>query len=119
LRIAEGVLLPLPGLRVPDAWHGRELAVGIRPEHLLRADAASGPGAADGAERDGRAFEAAVDVVEPVGSEAFVNLRLPGQVLVARLPPGRLPRVDEAVRMRVAGEHVYCFDPVDGKRLEP
>src|SRR5690606_36257603 len=118
LRIAEGVLLPLPGLRVPDAWHGRELAVGIRPEHLLRADAA-GDGAAGGPEGEGCAFEVAVDVVEPVGGEVFGSLRLPGQVLVARLPPGRLPRVDDVVRMRVAGEHVHCFDPVDGKRLEP
>ncbi|HRN29245.1 MAG TPA: translation initiation factor IF-2 N-terminal domain-containing protein, partial [Terrimesophilobacter sp.] len=47
-----------------QGWHGRELQLGVRPEHLLRA----GEGDAD-------AFLAAVDVVEPVGSEVYVNLR--------------------------------------------
>src|SRR5690606_6251635 len=81
LALADGTRLPLPaGAAFEEAWHGRELQVGVRPEHLLRA----GEGDAD-------AFAAFVDVVEPVGSEVYVNLRLGDQALVARLPPGDVP----------------------------
>ena len=116
-----GARLPLPGLQVPDAWQGRGLAVGLRPEHLLRAD---GPeGARDtsmASARDGDGlFEALVEVVEPVGSEVFVNLRLGDSALVARLPPGALPEVGERLPMRAAVDRLHLFDPDDGRRLEP
>jgi multiple sugar transport system ATP-binding protein len=116
-----GVRMPLPGLRGRDAWQGRELALGLRPEHLLRADRLAGDGQDDaGAGRTGNgAFEALVEVVEPVGSEVFVNLRFGGHALVARLPPGNLPRVGDALPMRVAAGHAHVFDPGDGRRLDP
>ena len=106
-----GLCLPLPGLRVPEAWRGRELVAGLRPEHLLRAD---GPGDADGPSAG--AFEAVVEVVEPVGSEVFVNLRLGDHALVARLPPGQLPRVGDTLPMRVAVQALHFFDPGEGGR---
>ncbi|GGK04735.1 ABC transporter ATP-binding protein [Luteimonas terricola] len=113
-----GVRLPLPGLRMPEAWLGRELAVGLRPEHLLRADGAVGSAA--GGTLGVGVFEAVVEVVEPVGSEVFVNLRLGDHALVARLPPGQLPRVGETLSMRVAVEALHFFDPDnDGRRLDP
>ncbi|MCW5580821.1 MAG: sn-glycerol-3-phosphate ABC transporter ATP-binding protein UgpC, partial [Luteimonas sp.] len=81
LALADGTRLPLPAdARFDGAWHGHELQVGVRPEHLLRA----GEGDADG-------FDALVDVVEPVGSEVFVNLRVGAHALVARLAPGDVP----------------------------
>ncbi len=112
LVLPDATRLPLPGLRVPDAWDGRELAVGLRPEHLLRADRLGG----DGATAAG-AFDAQVEVVEPVGSEVFVNLRLGEHALVARLPPGELPRVGELLTLRVATAQLHLFDPGDGGRL--
>ncbi|NLF16223.1 MAG: TOBE domain-containing protein, partial [Lentisphaerae bacterium] len=104
---AGGLRLPLPGLRVPADWAGRELALGLRPEHLLRADG------------DANAFEARVEVVEPVGSEVFVNLRCGDAGLVARLPPDGLPRTGDTLAMRVVAERVHLFDPGDGGRLDP
>ena len=116
-----GLRLPLPGLRVPESWDGRELALGLRPEHLLRADAAA-DAAADTVAGQGRdhvgAFDAQVEVVEPVGSEVFVNLRLGEHALVARLPPGELPRAGEALPLRVATRQLHLFDPGDGGRLQ-
>src|SRR5690554_2700719 len=110
-----GLRIPLPGLRLPGEWQGRELDFGLRPEHLLRADdGGAAPAGGDGSE----GFEALVEVVEPVGSEVFVNLRAGGQALVARLPPGALPRVGETLRMRVDAERVHSFDPGDGQRLD-
>ncbi|MEN1940617.1 sn-glycerol-3-phosphate ABC transporter ATP-binding protein UgpC [Luteimonas sp. MJ246] len=106
--------VPLPGLRVPADWEGRELDMGLRPEHLLRAG-----DAVDGDVDMGVVFEARVDVVEPVGSEVFVNLDLAGHALVARLPPGALPRAGQALPLRVAVGQLHFFDPGDGRRLDP
>src|SRR5690606_29197166 len=74
----DGSRLPLEGDGVPGQWIGRRLDVGVRPEHLVRAG-------------DGSSFAPIVEVVEPVGSEAFVNLQHGNHGLVARLPPGDLP----------------------------
>src|SRR5690606_18965881 len=113
---AEGLRLPLPGLRMAEAWQGREVVVGLRPEHLLAAD---GDGGLGQAAADGGTFEAMVEVVEPVGSEVFVNLRTHGQELVARLPPSRVPRLGERLVMRATGEAAHVFDPASGQRLDP
>ena len=111
----EGLRIPAPGLRLPEEWQGRELDFGLRPEHLLRAD----DGRADAGGNAGDGFEAMVEVVEPVGREVYVNLRAGGQALVARLPPGELPRVGETLRMRVDVERLMVFDPGNGRRLGP
>src|SRR5690606_36030608 len=76
LQLDDGTRIPLP----PDTalareGVGREWDVGIRPEDLHLA----GPGEPH--------LAACVELVEPVGNEAFVTLRLGGQALVARLPP--------------------------------
>ncbi|MEN1928250.1 sn-glycerol-3-phosphate ABC transporter ATP-binding protein UgpC [Luteimonas sp. MJ250] len=115
--VADGDLrVPLPGLRVPGDWEGRELDMGLRPEHLLRADAPAGVEAVGGGDAN---FEALVEVVEPVGSEVFVNLELGGHALVARLPPGDLPRPGELLSLRVAVPRLHFFDIDDGRRLDP
>ena len=108
----DGARIPLPGLQAPPDWSGRPLVLGVRPEHLRRAE----PGDAGGG-----AFDALVEVVEPVGNEVFVNLRLGDAALVARLPPGTLPRPGESLLLRVAVEHAHVFDgapDADGARLE-
>ena len=89
-----------------DAPAARPLLLGLRPEHLLRADA----GEAD-------AFEALVEVVEPVGNEVFVNLRLGGQPLIARLPPDALPQPGQRLALRVAPGRAHAFDPASGRTL--
>ncbi|MGY1457716.1 ABC transporter ATP-binding protein [Luteimonas sp. A534] len=114
--LADGELrVPLPGLQVPGDWEGRELDMGLRPEHLLRADAPAGVEAVGSGDAN---FEALVEVVEPVGSEVFVNLDLGGHALVARLPPGDLPRPGESLSLRVAVAHLHFFDIGDGRRLQ-
>lgn len=62
------------------------------------------------------AFEAHVDLVEPVGNEVFVNLRFVGQPLVARMPPQVLPEPGQGLRVTVENAVLHCFDP-DGLRL--
>jgi len=104
LELADGTHLPLGQASCPEAWFGREVCLGVRPEHLQ-------PG-------DGRAaFQAKVDVVEPVGSEVYVNLRFGPESLVARLAPGTLPEPGGNLSLVVSSHRLHFFDADDGVRL--
>ena len=107
LALDDGTRLPLSGLRAPADWDGRELLVGVRPEHLLPAEGGDA------------AFEATVELVEPVGSEVLVNLRAAGHDLVARLPPTLLPGRGDRLPLALAQGRMHLFDPASGVRLEP
>src|SRR5690606_16797284 len=95
-------------ISLPGDWQGREVVLGLRPEHLARA-----------ADAEADAVAARVELVEPVGSEVFVNLELAGRGLVARLPPGPLPEAGGPLRLRADGARAHLFDPASGRRLEP
>ncbi len=101
----EGVSLALGAAALPDDWNDRTLDLGIRPEHLQLAEAGDA------------ALAPVVEVVEPVGSEVFVNLRLADQALVARLPPERVPVPGETLPLRIPVARVHFFDPDSGARL--
>src|SRR5205085_2498573 len=60
---------------------GQELPVGIRPEHVTVRPGWSEDAAAGGT------FHAIVEVVEPLGSEQIVHVRVDGALLVARVEP--------------------------------
>jgi len=107
LQLEDGVGVPLDGASVREEWLGRDIVVGVRPEHLRpAADSAAG------------AFEAEVEVVEPVGSEVFVNLRLGRQVLVARFDPHVLPERGKPLAITIAGERAHFFDAASGATLK-
>ncbi len=105
LVLDDGAVLPLGLAPVADAWLGRRVAMGVRPEHLLPAGIGKS------------AFEAQVELIEPVGNEVFVNLSHAGQPLVARMPPQRLPEPGQALHMTVEGAALHFFDPDNGLRL--
>ena len=106
-----------PVVNVGDAWlrlpagaaAGRdELVVGMRPEHLVLADAAAPDG-----------LPATAEVVEHLGHEQHVVCRLTdGQLATVRqgshqTAPGALT----AVRLTAPPEHLHCFDPTTGARV--
>ncbi len=110
LQLADGSRLPLQGDDLPDAWLGRTVKLGIRPEHLLLSRDAAGAGS----------FAPLVEVVEPVGSEVFVNLRFGAHPLVARLSPGDLPALPatgDALPLTVESRRVHVFDAASGGRM--
>jgi multiple sugar transport system ATP-binding protein len=106
LGLADGSVMPLPGLSLTAEWGGREIEIGIRPEHLLRADAA----------RDAD-LGAQLEVVETVGNEAFLYLRFGPHPFVARCVPENLPLPGERVSLRLAPGQIHAFDPTTGMRL--
>ena len=106
LVLGDGQRLPLPGATVPDSAFDRDLAIGVRPEHLQTTGEGEG------------GFSPGVEVVEPLGSEVYVTLRHGAQVLTARLPPGELPAPGQPLGLRVAPAHVHVFDAANGARLD-
>ncbi|MCB1741140.1 MAG: TOBE domain-containing protein, partial [Gammaproteobacteria bacterium] len=132
--------LPIGTLTVPEDWpladrHPRVIA-GLRPEHLTLADDSGNPANTLG-------FEAEVELVEWLGAESFVHLRiaspLPGQggFTTTAWPDGAEPapdgllrliaRVDargrgfeaERVRCTVDVRSLCLFDPESGDRIWP
>ena len=98
--------IPLGDADVPVGCLGREIAVGVRPEHLQPAGT------------EGRAaFAPEVEVVEPVGNEVFVNLRHGSQALVARFGPETLPEPGVPLPIAVASRHLHFFETESGRRI--
>ncbi len=110
LDIGEGNRVPMPGAMLPPGWHGREIVVGVRPEHLLPVAAAESEGS----------FAPEVEVVEPVGNEVFLYLRLGSLALVTRAPPER-HRVapGDHLPLKLAVAQLHFFDPETGLRIDP
>ncbi len=106
LSLTDGLVLPLPGLVIDPQWLGRNIDIGLRPEHLLRCTADDTP-----------QFGAELEVIEPVGSEAFAYLRYGPHALVARFTPEDLPEPGRIVSLRAAPGQWHAFDPATGLRL--
>jgi multiple sugar transport system ATP-binding protein len=106
-----GARLPLAGLQSPGtspgALHGREIVLGLRPEHLQCANASAPPAQ----------FDATLEVVEPVGNEMFLNLRFGDLELVARVPPQPLPAPGATLRMAFHPSRLHAFDAASGRRI--
>ncbi len=87
--------------------HGRAEvhSIGFRPEdaRLVAADAGD--------------FAGSVAVVEPLGPEALVHVKLDaGETAVARVREGRVPAVDERIGLAVPPAKMHAFG-ADGRRL--
>jgi multiple sugar transport system ATP-binding protein len=90
----------------------RRVVAGLRPEDLQPV-AANAP--ATGAPR----LRALLEVVEPVGNEAFLNLRHAAGALVARVPPQALPPPGSELDLAFLPQRLHFFDADSGNRIDP
>ena len=137
LRTALGdVALPAEmAAKVRRAGGGRELIVGIRPEHFE--DAAL----VDGRRADGLTFKATVDVLESLGSDKYAYFRLQGarataqeleeraadagtgdapggsDQVVARLDPASRAREGQQLELWFDPGKLHLFNPANGAHL--
>jgi multiple sugar transport system ATP-binding protein len=95
-------------IRVPPAsteslrpLTGKRATLGVRPEALRLAN---------GSDPAEYAFEATVDVVEPLGSEILLNLTAGANALVARVDPGVTVKTHERVRLAFDPARLHFFD---------
>jgi len=105
--VAEGVTVPTPQLAGVSS--GGRVVLGIRSEDLI----------VDSSAPAGEALTLNVDLVEELGSDAYVYGTIAGtdKRLVARTPGRRAPSRDEQVKVRVQPDHVHVFDEATGVRL--
>jgi multiple sugar transport system ATP-binding protein len=98
-----GLRLKIPAARseVLRRHTGGKIVLGVRPEALRVATAA------DPAER---VFESTVEVVEPLGNEILLDVRVGASLMVARVDPATRVKVRDAVRLSVDPERLHFFD---------
>jgi len=94
--------IKLPGS--PGAVRGREVFVGLRPEHLQPC--------ADG---DASLFMN-VTLVEPLGADTLIHGHIGGQGLVARLAAGA--SAEGKLALRFTADQAHWFDAASGQRIE-
>jgi len=107
LDFADGNRLPLAGLAGAklSAADGRELIVGIRPEHFSPLTSDVG-------------LNSQVQVVEPLGSDTLVHFAVGGATLTARLPPELRPKAGEAIKLGLDPAKIHLFDPETERALQ-
>ena len=99
---------------VPDScraaigpYSGKQITLGIRPEHLRLVDRAESSGLNP---QHSVVIAVATEAVERLGAESHVNLKAGGLSLVARVESGIEPEVGRQVLAAVFAEHLHFFD---------
>jgi len=85
-----------------DGGSGRDVLLGIRPEHLRIA---------------GAGLRGVVTLVENLGGEEVVHCRVGDARVAVRGPRPLGPAVGDPVVLGCPPEHVHLFDPAGGRRL--
>lgn len=118
-------ILPAPASAEPD---GREVILGVRPEHLLintspsdelpsnksRSDDAT---ASQSSADFKSGVEAEVVVIEPTGADTQIFCKLAGNDVVAVTRERHSFRPGDRIRLNVQDGKTCLFDPVSGGRL--
>jgi len=90
-----------PDARALGAYNGREVIMGVRPEHLALGDGAPGLG-----------FDARADVIEQLGSEILLETRVGSHsITVARVAPETAIARGDQVRLSAQPGRLHFFDP--------
>ena len=107
-----GVTVPIGATRAAglDVTPGRAVVLGVRPEHLLPADADSTAGGT---------IPLQLDAVEPLGNEVLLHGRAGAVDMTARVAPGgRLPVPGDIVPLVPDARHVHLFYADSGLALD-
>jgi multiple sugar transport system ATP-binding protein len=108
--IGDGLVFPLGGYaNGPEFGEGRSVVVGIRPEDVTIG--VEPPGQSD------RGGAAEVLVVEPLGHETLVVLRVGASQVVARAPARSDVSPGQRLPFSINPERVHLFDARTGDRL--
>lgn len=70
-----------------------------------------------GAADPGRSFSASVQLLEPIGSDTFVELAAGDATLVARVPPDAGLQIGQNVRAELLPGRIHLFEREHGERI--
>jgi multiple sugar transport system ATP-binding protein len=82
-------------------YKGQPITMGVRPEDLH---------VSSGADSPGTLIDAVVDVVEPLGSEILLDVRVGPNSMVARVEPTVRVKVHEPMKLALIPERLHFFD---------
>jgi multiple sugar transport system ATP-binding protein len=101
-----GASLPLQSHSAGKAagLEGRDVVVGIRPEHFVPAG-------------EGHALSGRVQVVEPLGSDTLIHFVLGPSTLTARVAPEMRPNPGEDLTIGVDPSRIHLFDAATERAL--
>jgi multiple sugar transport system ATP-binding protein len=109
VRVNERVVLPVPASRTDryGAYRGKEMVLGIRPEHIFDYQEAARPGWAR--------LDAPVDVVEPMGKETEVHFFIDRTPVCAWCEPSTPATPGEVLPLTVDLNNMHLIEPQSGR----
>jgi multiple sugar transport system ATP-binding protein len=98
-----GIRLKVPSEVAPrlGRYSGQEVTLGIRPEDLRIASPADPPELS---------LDATVEVVEKLGSEILLDVKVGGSTMVAAVEPSALTKVRDQLRLTPNLDRLHFFD---------
>jgi multiple sugar transport system ATP-binding protein len=105
IRLSDRLSLPVPESRVTRyrPFIDQEVIFGLRPEDLTEGRGDLPPGNA--------AFQAQLDVVEPMGMETMVYFLVDGTEVCGRVTPSAAKNAGETMRLVADLNHMHLIDP--------
>ena len=102
--LGDGATLALPkGRKLDGAGDGTAVLLGLRPEHLTRAQ---GPAPAEGIVRS----NATIELIQPTGSRSYATFRLGGVPVMAELQAHDVSRPGEEISLDINLNRASLFD---------
>jgi multiple sugar transport system ATP-binding protein len=99
----DGAELPLPReRRLNGAANGMAVLLGLRPEHMMRAQGPVGEGIAR--------TEATIELIQPTGSRSYATFRLGGGPVMAELQAHDVSRPGEKIAIDINLRRASLFD---------
>jgi len=109
IRLTDRIAFPLPAnraARYQGVTRNEKLLLGLRPEHITEAKAHPGPGI--------EAFDAVLDVTEPMGMETLIYFTLEGAQICGRVNPNAGARDGAPLRLAVDLNNMHLLNEVTG-----
>ena len=109
VKLANGDVLPIPPQRFNRyaAYKGREMILGLRPEHITEPQNAGKPGTAP--------MTCVVDVVEPMGMETLVHFFVSGEPVTARVDPSVDAMPEQTLALTADMNQMHLMEPDSGR----
>jgi len=108
---APGLRIAVPAAQKPalDRYRGKPITLGVRPEDI-RETAPDHP-------KQYR-VDAVVEVVEPLGNEILIDVKVGPNPLVARVPPTSRVRLHEQIPLTFEPTRLHFFDAQTEQAIE-
>jgi multiple sugar transport system ATP-binding protein len=109
IRLTDRIAFPLPparAARYQNVARNEKLLLGVRPEHLTEAK--------QHAEAGIEAFDAVLDVTEPMGMETLIYFTLEGSQICGRVNPNAGARDGAPLRLAVDLNNMHLLNEVTG-----